>query len=225
MTIRHQIFKIILAAFILCPCLRSLAQDPAYNARLTEINQRTRWFTDARFGMFIHWGAYAVPARGEWVKTMEKISTRDYQKYVDAFIPSNFHPDQWAKVAKRAGMKYAVMTAKHHDGFCMFNSALTDYKITTALPGRDIIMEYLDAFRKEGLKVGLYYSLIDWHHEDYPNVGNHPMHDNPEYSKKKYDWNKYLTCMHKQIEELMTNYGKIDVLWLDYSFDDYYGEK
>ncbi|NNE01796.1 MAG: alpha-L-fucosidase [Eudoraea sp.] len=191
-----------------------------YNNKMT----RTKWFRDARFGMFIHFGPYAVAARGEWVKSNEKMTTSAYQKYVDAFVPSNYDAVNWASIAKQAGMKYAVMTAKHHDGFCMFNSEQTDYKITSNLPGRDFIKEYTEAFRAEGLKVGLYYSLIDWHHKDYPHVGNHPLRDGNT-RKKNVNWDNYVTYMHKQVEELMTQYGKIDVLWLDYSFDDYEGEK
>ena len=191
-----------------------------FNAKI----ERTEWFRDARFGMFIHYGPYAVPARGEWVKSVEKMTNKEYQKYVDAFVPSNYNPTEWATIAKQAGMKYAVMTAKHHDGFCMYDSKLTDYKITTNLPGRDFIKEFTDSFRAQGLKVGLYYSLIDWHHKDYPHVGNHPL-AGIDSLKKSADWDKYIQYMHKQIEELMTQYGKIDVLWLDYSFGEYSGEK
>ena len=125
-----------------------------FNAKI----ERTEWFRDARFGMFIHYGPYAVPARGEWVKSVEKMTNKEYQKYVDAFVPSNYNPTEWALIAKQAGMKYAVMTAKHHDGFCMYDSKLTDYKITTNLPGRDFIKEFTDSFRAQELKMGLYYS-------------------------------------------------------------------
>ena len=188
--------------------------------------ERTEWWRNDRFGMFIHWGPYAVAARGEWVKSDEKMTTKDYQKYVDAFVPSNYNPKTWAKLAKNAGMKYAVMTAKHHDGYCMFDSELTDYKFPEYNNGRDAIREYLEAFREEGLKTGLYYSLIDWHHPDYPNVGNHPMTGIQNWAKgKKFKWENYLEYMHGQIEELMTNYGKIDILWLDFSFESYVGEK
>ena len=201
------------------------AQTPEYTTKLKEVNERTTWFRQARFGMFIHWGAYAVPARGEWVKSHEKMTTEAYQKYVEAFDPHHYNPTEWANLAKEAGMKYAVMTAKHHDGFCLFDSQYTDYKISHYVHNRDFTREYLDAFRKVGLKVGLYYSLIDWQHKDYPNVGNHPMRDNAEYSKKNYNWDNYIKYMHNQIRELMTNYGKIDILWLDYSFEGYEAEK
>lgn len=197
----------------------------AYMDRYKTVMQRTEWWRNDRFGMFIHFGVYAVPAHGEWVKSQEKMTTEEYQRYVDAFNPVDYDAKKWAKAAKEAGMKYAVLTAKHHDGSCLFDSKYTDYKITKNMPGRDLVREFLDAFRAEGLKVGLYYSIIDWHHPDYPNVGNHPMNGNPEYDQKKYDWDNYLTYMHNQVEELVTNYGKMDIMWFDYSFDDYEGEK
>jgi len=220
-----HLLKAIVYAMIACFFAKGNSQTAEYTTKIKDVNQRTAWFKESRFGMFIHWGAYAVPARGEWVKSNEKMTTEDYQKYVEAFDPRHYNPSEWAKLAKEAGMKYAVMTAKHHDGFCLFDSQFTDYKISHYLPNTDFTSEYLDAFRKEGLKVGLYYSLIDWHHKDYPNVGNHPMRDNAEYSKKKYNWDNYITYMHNQIRELMTKYGKIDILWLDYSFDGYEAEK
>lgn len=196
-----------------------------YIANYKKVMARTEWWREARFGMFIHFGAYAVPARGEWVKSTERLTTETYQKYVDEFNPKDFDAKAWAKTAKAAGMKYAVLTAKHHDGFCMFNSKLTDYKLSNNFDGRDLVREFLDAFRAEGLKVGLYYSLIDWHHPDYPNVGNHPQRDDKEYGKRTFNWDNYLKYMHGQVEELVTNYGKLDIMWFDYSFDDYAGEK
>ncbi len=221
----RQLAVVQICLLFVCFASSLFAQDENYKKKFDELTKRTEWFRDARFGMFIHYGAYAIPARGEWVQSNEKISVEDYKPYVDAFKPGSYKPEEWAKLAKKAGMKYAVMTAKHHDGFCLFDTKLTDYKITTNMPGRDFVKEYLEAFRAEGLKVGLYYSLIDWHHKDYPNVGNHPMRDNKEWDKKKYNWDKYLEYMHAQIKELMTQYGKIDILWLDYSFDDYENEK
>src|SRR4051812_22850183 len=128
------------------------------------------WFRAARFGMFIHFGLYSIPARGAWVKSWEKISDETDQGYFEEFNPTRYDPRAWARLAKSAGMKYAVMTAKHHDGFCLWDSALTDYKAGRtkgAAAGRDLVREYVDAFRAEGLKVGLYYSLLDWHHPQY----------------------------------------------------------
>jgi alpha-L-fucosidase len=196
-----------------------------YKANYQKVMERTEWWREARFGMFIHFGAYAVPARGEWVKSNERLTTETYQKYVDEFNPKDFDAKAWAKTAKAAGMKYAVLTAKHHDGFCMFDSKLTDYKLSKNFEGRDLVREFLDAFREEGLKVGLYYSLIDWHHPDYPNVGNHPQRDDKEYGKRNFNWDNYLKYMHGQVEELVKNYGKLDIMWFDYSFDEYSGEK
>lgn len=204
------------------------AQDKpseAYTEAYNKLMKRTQWWREARFGMFIHFGAYAVPARGEWVKSNERLTTEQYQVYVDEFFPADFDAKKWARTAKQAGMKYAVLTAKHHDGFCMFDSKLTDYKISTHFNGRDVVREFLDAYRAEGLKVGLYYSLIDWHHPDYPNVGNHPQRGDKEYAKRSFNWDNYLKYMHGQVEELVRNYGKIDIMWFDYSFDEYSGEK
>ena len=196
------------------------------NPLITARRERTRWFLADRFGLFIHWGLYAIPARGEWVRSIEQISNEAYQPYFDEFNPGNFDPKRWAKIAKNAGMKYAVLTAKHHDGFCLFDSQLTDYKSTNTPAGRDFVREYVDAFRAEGLKVGLYYSLIDWHHPDYPAYGDrvHPMRANPAYAGKAHNFPAYLDYMHGQVAELLTNYGKIDIIWFDFSYDDMMGE-
>ena len=189
--------------------------------------ERTKWFLDDRFGMFIHWGLYAIPARGEWVRSYEKISNEDYQPFFEEFNPTQYNPREWAKAAKAAGQKYVVLTTKHHDGFCLFDSQLTDYKATNTPAGRDLIEEYVTAFREEGLKIGFYYSIIDWYHEHYPAYGhrNHPMRDNEDYKDVEIDFDQYLAYMHGQVKELLTNYGKIDVMWFDFSYDDMTGEK
>ena len=188
-------------------------------------HERTEWFREARFGMFIHWGIYAIPARGEWVKTQEKLSEEAYQEYFENFDPVDYDPGKWARLARRAGMKYVVLTAKHHDGFCLFDSQFTGYKATNTPAKRDLIKEYVEAFRAEGIRVGFYYSLIDWNHPDYPNVGNHPRRGDPEWDKKDYNFDQYIEYMHNQVRELLTNYGKIDIMWFDYSFGEYSGEK
>jgi alpha-L-fucosidase len=199
--------KYIYILFFYILSLSTVFGQSAYDAR----QKRTEWFREARFGMFIHWGIYAVPARGEWVKNFEKITTEEYQKYFDEFNPVDYNPKEWAKLAKQAGMKYAVITAKHHDGFCLFDSKYTDYKATKTQAKRDLIREFVDAFRAEGLKVGFYYSLIDWYQ--------------PNFERKDEKFNDYIDYMHKQVEELVTNYGKIDILWFDYSYGEYRGEK
>ena len=190
--------------------------------RYKEREKRTEWFREARFGMFIHWGLYAIPARGEWVKSNEKISTEEYQKYFEEFNPVRYNPREWAKLAKEAGMKYAVLTTKHHDGFCLFDSAYTDYKSTNTKCGRDLVREYVEAFRAEGIKIGFYYSVIDWHHPDFPHYGDrqHPMRDNEAYKDVKHNWDNYITYFHNQVRELLTNYGQIDVMWFDFSYDN-----
>lgn len=192
-----------------------------------EYQRRMKWYTEARFGMFIHFGLYSIPARGEWVRSIEEMPEEKYYPFFREFNPEQFDAHAWAHAAKEAGMKYMVLTAKHHDGFCLFDSQYTDWKITNTPFGRDLVREYVDAARDEGLKVGLYYSLLDWHHPDYPEYGdrNHPMRNHPECSNEKRDWNRYLEYFHNQIRELCTNYGKIDLLWFDYSYDDMAGEK
>jgi len=192
-----------------------------------EAFRRSDWFRQDRFGMFIHWGIYASPARGEWVRSVERIANEDYQPYFDTFDPVDFDPKKWARAARDAGMKYAVMTAKHHDGFCLFDSALTDYKATNTPAGRDLVREYLDAFRAEGLKVGLYYSLLDWHHSDYPHFGDrhHPMRENAAFDGTIHAFGNYVEYLHGQVRELCTNYGKLDILWFDFSYDQMTGEK
>lgn len=192
-----------------------------------DILKRTEWFSQARFGMFIHWGLYAIPARGEWVKSTEQITTENYQKYFDEFNPKDYNPKEWAKLCKAAGMKYAVLTAKHHDGFCLFDSEYTDYKSTNTKCGRDLIREYTDAFRAEGIHIGYYYSLIDWHHADYPKYTDriHPMRGNEAYKDEVINFDNYIEYMHGQVRELCSNYGKIDVLWFDFSYDEMTGEK
>lgn len=185
--------------------------------------KRLQWWTDARFGMFIHFGLYAMPARHEWIRSRERITTEEYQKYFDLFNPDLFDPKKWAKEAKSAGMKYAVLTTKHHEGFCLFDSKYTAYKATNTPARRDLVKEFVEAFRAEGLRVGFYYSVTDWHHPDFPIDRFHPQR--PVGQKldsafvrlnKGRDFNTYLKYQFNQITELLTNYGKIDLMWFDY---------
>ncbi|MCK4465680.1 MAG: alpha-L-fucosidase, partial [Bacteroidales bacterium] len=189
---------------------------------------RMQWWTDARFGMFIHWGLYALPARHEWVKKHERMTNEEYQKYFDLFNPDLYNPREWAEMAKNAGMKYAVITTKHHEGFCLFDSKYTDYKATNTAYSQDLIKEWVQAFRDEGLGVGFYYSLIDWHHPEYTIDSRHPQsaETDEEYKKlnKNRDMGKYRKYLKNQVRELLTNYGKIDIIWLDYSFPGKFGK-
>ena len=139
-----------------------------YQFERSAYEKRMQWFREARFGLFLHWGLYAIPARGECVRNQEQMPEESYLPFFGEFRAEDFDPKAWAKAAKEAGMRYAVLTAKHHDGFCLFDSKLTDFKSTNTPCGRDIVREFLNAFRAEGLRVGLYYSLLDWHHPDLP---------------------------------------------------------
>ncbi|HTI92706.1 MAG TPA: alpha-L-fucosidase [Puia sp.] len=202
------------------------AQPRIGSETLQQKEQRMKWWTDARFGMFIHWGIYSQAARHEWVKHNEHMDNAEYQKYFDQFNPDHFNPEKWAAQAKASGMKYAVLTTKHHDGFCLFDSKYTDYKATNTAARRDLVREYVNAFRAKGLKIGFYYSLLDWHHPDYTMDNVHPLvqvdKSDSNYARlnKGRDMAKYRQYLRNQITELLTNYGKIDVLWLDWSWDN-----
>lgn len=187
--------------------------------------ERMKWWTEARFGMFCHWGLYAMPARHEWVRNAEKITNEEYQKYFDLYNPDLFQPKEWARMAKEAGMKYFVITAKHHEGFCNWDSKFTDYKITNTPFKRDALKEVADAMRAEGIKVGFYYSLIDWHHPDFTLDQHHPLKplNNPakmDSINKTRDMNKYRAYMKNQVTELLTNYGEISLMWFDFSYKE-----
>lgn len=178
------------------------------------------WFTDARFGMFVHWGVYALPARHEWVMSREQTAPEDYEKYLRYFDPDLYDPREWARTAKAAGMKYVALTTKHHDGFCLWDSALTDYKATNTPAGRDLVAEYVEALRAEGLKVGFYHSLIDWHHPDFTIDGYHPLRNHPDAAElnETRDMERYRAYLHGQVRELLSNYGQIDYLFFDFSY-------
>jgi alpha-L-fucosidase len=213
------------AIIALMACLLIISQiAPAQLPKETEAQktQRMKWWTDARFGMFIHWGLYALPSRHEWVKNRERMTNEQYQKYFEMFNPDLYNPKEWARMAKEAGMKYVVLTAKHHEGFCLWDSKFTDYKSTNTPLGKDIIKEYVEAFRAEGLKVGFYYSLIDWHHPDYTIDMMHPQRQDYDtaYTRlnKGRDMNKYREYIKNQVRELLTNYGEISIIWFDFSF-------
>jgi len=182
------------------------------------------WFVHNRFGMFIHWGTYACPARHEWVKHRECTEDADYNRYFEVFNPDLYNPREWARAARNAGMKYFVITTKHHEGFCLWNTRHTNYNATNTPYGRDLIAPMVDAFRDEGLRVGFYYSLIDWHHPEFVVEGDpiHPMRNNEEFIKESSgrDMAKYAAYMRAQVEELLTQYGRIDYLFFDFSYPD-----
>lgn len=187
----------------------------------------SNWFPAARLGMFIHWGLYALPARHEWVMNHERTRREDYERYGEYFEPDLYDPVAWIEAAKGAGMKYVVLTTKHHEGFCLWDTALTDYKATNTPYGRDLLTPFVEAVRAAGLKVGFYHSLLDWHHPDFPVDGRHPQRDAPdaEQLNEGRDIARYREYLHGQIRELLTNYGRVDYLFYDFSYaGDPHGE-
>lgn len=188
--------------------------------------KRMQWYLDAKLGMFIHWGIYSVYGHGEWARSYEEISIDEYQNNFDNFDPKNYNPKAWAELAKNAGMKYAVLTAKHHDGFCLFDSKYTDYKSKNTKLNRDVVADFVEAFRSVGIKIGLYYSLLDWHHPDFPAYGDMyaPMRNRDNSGNKGRNFDRYLQYLHNQVEELCTHYGKLDLFWFDFSYDKLQGE-
>jgi alpha-L-fucosidase len=166
--------------------------------------ERMAWWHQAKFGMFIHWGLYSVIGQHEWAKEVEGVPIPQYELLAKHFNPKPNAARAWAKLAKAAGQKYMVMTTKHHEGFCQWDSKLTDYCAAKQGPGRDLVREYVEAARAEGMRVGFYYSLMDWHHPDGAKCKT------DEAARKR-----FVEYTHGLIRELMTNYGKIDVLWYD----------
>ncbi len=166
--------------------------------------QRMAWWHEAKFGMFIHWGLYSLIGQHEWAKEVEGVPLAQYELLAKHFKPKPNAAREWARLAKKAGQKYMVMTTKHHEGFCHWDTKLTDYNAVKQGPGRDLVREFVDAARAEGLRVGFYYSLMDWHHPDGAKCKT-----DPEARKR------FVEYTHGLIRELLTNYGKIDVLWYD----------
>ncbi len=174
------------------------------SGKIPSYEERMKWFHEARFGIFVHWGLYALLGRGEWVMNVEHIPADEYAKLAKKFNPSKFDADEWAALAKEAGAKYMVLTTRHHDGFCLFDSKVSDFTSVKTAAGRDFVAEYVKALRKAGLKVGFYYSWLDWR---FPGYWDREAH--PESAKAM------VAQAQAQIKELMSNYGKIDILWYD----------
>jgi alpha-L-fucosidase len=199
-------------------------------------DDRMDWWPEARFGMFIHWGLYSVAGgewegkRGEmiasWLQHELLIPPDDYAKLTSGFTAENYKPVEWAALAKRAGMKYAVFTAKHHEGFSLFDSKLSEFDVMNTPAKRDVTREFLDAFRGAGLKAGLYFSVFDWHHPHYPVKGDplHPLREDADAQAQPRDLDTYVDFMHGQVRELVTGYGPLDVMWWDFSYNEMKGE-
>jgi alpha-L-fucosidase len=178
--------------------------------------------------LFLHWGAYSVAGfEASWPLVRSGIGRDDYERLADRFSPQRYEPQVWADLAKAAGMRYAVLTAKHHDGFALFDTHLSDYSAPRRAAGRDLILPYVDAFRAAGLLVGFYFSLCDWHHPDYPIAiaERRPGHARPpaaippgapsSVAESPARWERYLAFLRGQVRELLTRYGPIDLLWFD----------
>jgi alpha-L-fucosidase len=193
--------------------------QPGKKETAQERDKRIAWWREARFGLFIHWGLYAIPAgewngetrHAEWILTTAQISVKEYEKFAPRFNPVEFNPEDWVKTAKDAGMKYIVITSKHHDGFCLFDSKKTDYDVMDATPfKRDIMRELADECRKQGIKMCWYHSIMDWYHPDYL-----PRRNWETRSTEGADFGRYVDYMKGQVKELLTNYGEIGVMWFD----------
>jgi alpha-L-fucosidase len=177
-------------------------------ASASDRDRRLGWFNAARFGMFIHWGVYAIPAQGEWVLYQERIPPEEYARLAQQFHPRKFDAGDWVALASRAGMKYMVLTTRHHDGFSLFDSKVSDFTSVKTAAKRDFVAEYVRACRRAGLKIGFYYSLLDWSRPAY--------FAGPQ--KDPRGWERFVEYVHAQVRELCTQYGRIDLLWYDGSW-------
>ena len=206
--------KKLILFFLLIFSIKSFSQS--YVPSQENLESR-RWFSDAKFGLFIHWGVYSILGDGEWVMNNQNISIEEYEKLPSFFNPIDYNPSEWVKMAKDAGMKYITITSRHHDGFSMFDSKITDYDIIDSSPyKRDILKMLAEECRKEGIKLFFYYSLLDWHNDDYfprGRTGN----DIP--GRKEGKWEAYIDFMKVQLTELLTNYGEIGGIWFDGHWD------
>ncbi|MBU4253021.1 MAG: alpha-L-fucosidase [Acidobacteria bacterium] len=184
-----------------------------------QFDERMEWWREARFGLFLHWGLYAIPAgewkgetnHAEWILQTAQIPVDEYVRFAPQFNPVEFDAADWVRMAKEAGMKYIVITSKHHDGFCLFDSEMTDFDVMDATPfKRDILKELAEECRKQGLKMCWYHSIMDWHHPDYL-----PRRSWENRAADDADFDRYVDYMKAQVKELITNYGEIGVLWFD----------
>jgi alpha-L-fucosidase len=207
----------------------STSPDSLSSEQRRDYDARMQWWNEARFGLFIHWGLYAIPAgewggkttHGEWIRTTARIPVDVYEGFVRHFNPVRFDADEWVRMAKDAGMKYIVITSKHHDGFCLFDSKQTDFDVMSTPFKRDILKELADACRKQGIRICWYHSIMDWHHPDYL-----PRRiwekDRPTEGA---DFDRYVQYMKNQLRELVTHYGEIGVLWFDGEWESTWNTK
>jgi alpha-L-fucosidase len=217
------------AIFLFIISFISLYAQDFTKETMEEHDARMTWWRDGRFGLFIHWGLYAIPAGewggqtnyAEWIRNQAEIPIEEYDKFVKQFNPVKFKADEWVSYAKEAGMKYIVITSKHHDGFCLFDSKYTDYDIMSTPFKRDVLKELSEACKKQGIKLCFYHSIMDWHHPDYL-----PRRDwEKDRTEEGADFERYVEHMKAQLKELVTNYGDIGVLWFDGEWENTWSDE
>lgn len=199
---------------VLLIALQLKAQD--YTPTASNLKQRA-WFNDARFGLFIHWGPFSIPGSGEWVMNERKLNVHNYTNLKDFFNPVEFNAQQWVSMAKNAGMKYITLITRHHDGFSMWDTKYSDFNIMNTPYKKDIVKMMADECHKQGIKLYLYYSLLDWRREDYPHETGRTGQNSGRTGKG--DYASYLQFMKNQLTELLTNYGEISGIWFDGHWD------
>jgi len=204
-------------ALIICFTAAPVSAQAAYTPAPENLKAR-EWFQDAKFGLFVHWGVYCLLAKGEWVMYQDKIPVKSYEGIPGNFNPAKFDPDEWCRMVKAAGMNYITITSKHHDGFAMFDSKVSDYDVVDKTPyKKDILKMLADACQRNGLKLFFYHSQLDWHNTDYyPRGGTDTWYTG---RPDRGEWNKYLDYMDGQLKELCTNYGPIGGIWFDGMWD------
>ena len=219
------ILIIVVCSGIYTSCKKENASTSESRADIDSVGSpdslKLKWFHEAKFGLFVHWGLYTIPASGEWVQFGKSISGKEYETYAAQFNPVKFNAKEWVSMAKDAGMKYIVITTKHHDGFCMFDSKLTNYDIVDATPfGKDPMKDLAKECKKQGLKLCFYYSVKDWHHPEYPLKYTYHNKINPEgfhgFPNANADYKKYFAYLQGQVKELLTNYGDVGIIWWDW---------
>ena len=209
---RKIIFKILFSIILIGPYSKAQKYVPS-----SENLESRKWFQNARFGLFVHWGVYSILGDGEWVMNNQNISISEYEKLPTFFNPIDYDPVEWVSMVKEAGMKYITITSRHHDGFSMFDTKMSDYNIVQSTPyGKDIIKLLAEECRKQGIKLFFYYSLLDWNRDDYFPRGRTGK-GIAERGKGK--WESYIKFMKGQIRELLTQYGEIGGIWFDGHWD------
>jgi alpha-L-fucosidase len=197
--------------YVFSTALVLAAGAAAASAAEIPLDKRAQWFRHDRFGLFIHFGLYSILGRGEWIRDTGRIPLEEYNKLPAQFNPTKFQAAQWVTAAKQAGQKYLCITTKHHDGFCLFDTRLTDFSVMHTPFGRDLVKELADECHRQGLRLGLYYSIMDWHHPDW--LPRRPWETGR--STAGADPDRYIDYMRGQLRELLTHYGRVDVLWFD----------